>query len=189
MPMKPSIHHGVLLRAGRAALLAGSTSEAVAALSAALASACEFYMRVVCRDHGVGEDQVEAAWNDVRSNAERQAGAFIWLFLLDTGTAPSLDPAMALLQDRVTHQARAFRLSSALGPVDAAPTSPGPGPARQAGRGAREHEARAFGEYVFARIRAIEAALLRHRDAASVAETDAPPIGSMATFADYLRAP
>jgi hypothetical protein len=145
----PSAHHTaviydarryeVLLRSGGKALLGGFANEAIASLAAALERAYEFYIKVLCRKHGLEEGQVASAWKDVSVQSERQLGAFGFLFLVDTGKALPLDKRIPAIRNRIVHQ----------------------------GRIARESEAREFGALVFERIREIERGLVPYADAAS----------------------
>lgn len=87
----------------------------------------------VCRHHRIAREQFEAAGGAVKSQSERQLGAFMFLYLREMGEHLPLNKRIPEIRNRIVHQ----------------------------GRIAKEAEAREFGELVFGRIRQIERALER----------------------------
>jgi len=127
----------MLLRSGAKALLAGFSSESIASLAAALERAYEFYIRVVCRHRSIPLQRIEDTWKEMKSQSERQLGAFMLLYLLEMQKPLPLNPEIPAIRNRTVHQ----------------------------GRIAKEQDARRFGGLVFARIMEIEVALQQYPEA------------------------
>lgn len=181
------------------ALLAGSTTEAVALFSAALDSAGERYVRALCREHGLAPELVDATWAGMGTGTGQRAGALSILFLVDTATPLGLDAGMTNLRDRVVHQSRKFGLGSKLGPISARPV-PGArqtdvhASVRETRRQWKEREAREYGAYVYSLVTAIERALERHPpvspgdDGLAAREPNDQAIDPAWSFDDFLLA-
>lgn len=74
----------LLFESGALALLDGHTREAVSGFASALERFLEFYIKVICLEHNIAYEDVENCWKDVKKQSERQLGAFIFLYLLET---------------------------------------------------------------------------------------------------------
>jgi hypothetical protein len=74
----------ILFDFGGMALLDGYYREAVATVSTALERCLEFYITVVCLHLGIPEQEFAAAWKRISAQSERQLGAFLFLYLLNT---------------------------------------------------------------------------------------------------------
>jgi hypothetical protein len=98
--------HEVLLRSGGKALLAGFANEAMISLAAALERAYEFYIRVVCRQRKIGDEQIGAAWKEIGHLSERQLGAFGFLYLLENGEPLLLNKKITEIRNHIVHQGR-----------------------------------------------------------------------------------
>ena len=186
----------VLLRWAGESLLDGAAAEAVVALAGALERAQEFYVRASSRAHGIAQPEIDSAWRGIAGQGGHagQAGAFDILFLIDTGSVVTPDGRMTALRDRVLDQWRGLRRASELGPLEARPV-PGSRPTgahesvKASRRLARQHDAREFGEHVFARVEAVERALDRLPGAAAAegehelrTELESIPMGTRLTL-------
>jgi hypothetical protein len=65
------------------AILDGYLRDGVTTIAAALERFYEFYIRVICFKHGVDHDSLTEAWKVVKSQSERQLGAYIFCYLID----------------------------------------------------------------------------------------------------------
>src|SRR5882757_4437311 len=99
------------------AIADGYYREAITSFAAALERFYEFYIAVICRKRGLAGDAFAATWKGVVNQSERQFGAFQFLYLAETGSAPPvLPPNLVTLRnsDRGTPGGQA-RTARALG--------------------------------------------------------------------------
>jgi hypothetical protein len=75
----------ILFDLGMMALLDGYPREAISSIAAALERFYEYYIRVVTLKHGTSHEQFEDAWRLVSKQSERQLGAFLLVYLMETG--------------------------------------------------------------------------------------------------------
>jgi hypothetical protein len=94
----------ILVEMGGMAILDGYYREAVASMAVALERFFEFYIRAVCLGRGIAHDQLPLAWKAVVNQSERQLGAFMFLYLLETGKPFELVEKMVKFRNTVTHR-------------------------------------------------------------------------------------
>ena len=80
----------ILFEIGINAIIDGYYREAVSSFSSSLERIYEFFSKVICITKGVEWTVIQDAWKDVSNQSERQLGAFIFLYLLETGGKPDL---------------------------------------------------------------------------------------------------
>lgn len=71
------------------ALLDGYPREAATGMAASLERFYEFAIRVLCAKHGINDSDLTTAWKSVVNQSERQFGAFIFAFMLESGVMPA----------------------------------------------------------------------------------------------------
>jgi hypothetical protein len=83
----------MLFDSGAMALLDGYPREGITSFAAALERFYEFYVQVICLKHGVAIEKFIAAWKNVKSQSERQFGAYLFAYLIDHqgGDPPIID--------------------------------------------------------------------------------------------------
>lgn len=87
------------------AIVDGYYREAVASFTAAQERFQEFFIRVICKKNGIDPREVSSAWKAVNRQSERQLGAFIFLYLLETGRSPAmLSNSLVSFRNEVIHQ-------------------------------------------------------------------------------------
>jgi Arc/MetJ-type ribon-helix-helix transcriptional regulator len=96
----------VLMEMGAMALLDGYYRKAVSSFAAAVERFMEFYIRAACGGRGVATEALTNTWKLMSSQSERQLGAFMALYLLEEGAAPSLDAKMTEFRNAVIHKGR-----------------------------------------------------------------------------------
>jgi hypothetical protein len=95
----------LLFDSGALALLDGFLREAVSSLTAALERFYEYYIRVKFEHYGMQPVVFDATWKLVKNQSERQLGAFLFLYLLDTGQTVQLDlKKLSEFRNKVIHQ-------------------------------------------------------------------------------------
>ncbi len=77
--------HEVLYTIGANALLDGYFRDAIASFAGALERYYEFALRVISRQKEIAPDALESIWKVMSRQSERQFGAFIVVWLLETG--------------------------------------------------------------------------------------------------------
>jgi len=77
--------HEVLYTIGANALLDGYLRDALASFAASLERYYEFAVRVIARHKGIEPDNFNAAWSSLSKQSERQFGAFVIAWVLETG--------------------------------------------------------------------------------------------------------
>lgn len=80
----------ILFEIGINAIIDGYYREAVSSFSSSLERIYEFFSKVICITKGIEWTAIQDAWKDVSNQSERQLGAFIFLYLLETGSKPDL---------------------------------------------------------------------------------------------------
>jgi len=76
-----NLRYELLFESGIVALLYRFNRESVASIASALERFCEFGIRVLLRHDGVSPEQVEAAWQFVENDSQRQLYAFAMMYL------------------------------------------------------------------------------------------------------------
>jgi len=80
----------LLMESAVNAIADGYYREAISAMAASLERLQEFAIRIILRkNHFVGE-QIDAGWNTIRKQSERQLGAFTFLYLREFRKLPDL---------------------------------------------------------------------------------------------------
>ena len=74
------------------AIVDGYHRDAVASFIASLERLHEFFLEATCRKNGIDRAAFSAGWKLLSSQAERQLGAFVASYLIETGSAPRLLP-------------------------------------------------------------------------------------------------
>lgn len=80
----------ILFQIGAHAVLDGYYREAVSSFSASLERFYEFYVKVTWLSRDIVEDTIEQTWKKISQQSERQLGAFICLYLIETGHPPTI---------------------------------------------------------------------------------------------------
>ena len=70
------------------ALLDGYPREAATGMAAALERFYEFVIRVICTKRGINDSIFIDVWKSVTNQSERQLGAYIFAYLLESGNVP-----------------------------------------------------------------------------------------------------
>ncbi len=65
------------------AFIDGYYREAIATIAASLERFYEFYMEIICSKHGIGKNEFDKNWKEVKKQSERQYGALRFIYLLD----------------------------------------------------------------------------------------------------------
>ncbi len=87
------------------AIVDGYYRDAVASFAGALERLYEFFIRVASRKHGIDASVVALAWKQISNQSERQLGAFIGLYLVETGQPPNLlSQKQTSFRNTVIHQ-------------------------------------------------------------------------------------
>jgi len=99
-------HHRyeVLFTSGTAAYQDGYSNEAVSTMAASLERAFEFFVRVYSRKLSIEPETIDAFWKLVSRQSERQLGAFLVLWLQDTGEPFRIPQDLTELRNKVLHQ-------------------------------------------------------------------------------------
>jgi hypothetical protein len=108
--------HEVLYTIGVNALLDGYLREALASFAASLERYYEFALRVIARHKGLETAEFDATWRSLSRQSERQFGAFVAVWLLETGTSYTIVSlsqinSMTSLRNEVIHQGKIPTLS------------------------------------------------------------------------------
>ncbi|MBF9152396.1 hypothetical protein [Novosphingobium jiangmenense] len=89
------------------AIVDGYYRDAIASFTAALERLYEFYVEAACRKNGIGPDVFRLSWKSLAKQSERQLGAFIAAFLIETGSPPKLLPRPRTeLRNEVIHKGK-----------------------------------------------------------------------------------
>jgi len=75
---------------GAFAIQDGYYREAVSSFSSSLERFYDFFVKVICIERNIDEEQYQIAWKQVSKQSERQLGAFIFLYLSEFEKAPNL---------------------------------------------------------------------------------------------------
>ena len=73
----------ILFDLGAMALLDGYPREAVSSIASSLERFYEYYIQVICLQHGIAHESFLEAWKSLSRQSERQLGAFLFLYLLE----------------------------------------------------------------------------------------------------------
>src|SRR5712692_1118365 len=74
----------ILFDLGAMALLDGYPREAMSSIASSLERFYEYYIQVICLKHGIAPETLIDAWKPLSRQSERQLGAFLMLYLLET---------------------------------------------------------------------------------------------------------
>ncbi len=98
-------HYDILFESGITACNFGFNKEAVSSLASSIERFYEFYIDYVCVKHNLSHGAASKAWKMVSSQSERQLGAFIFLYLLETNREPQLlEQKMVEFRNKVIHK-------------------------------------------------------------------------------------
>jgi hypothetical protein len=70
------------------ALLDGYPREAATGMAASLERFYEFALRILCAKRGINDSAFSTAWKLIANQSERQFGAFVFAYMLESGIAP-----------------------------------------------------------------------------------------------------
>ena len=96
--------HDLLLQSACLAFLDGYEREATASFAASLERLWEFYIRVVAASRSLDPSAFESTWKQLSRQSERQLGAFLMIYLFDTGNAYDHRKSMIEFRNKVIHQ-------------------------------------------------------------------------------------
>lgn len=89
------------------AIVDGYYRDAIASFTAALERLYEFFVEAACRKKGIEREAFNSAWKSLAKQSERQLGAFVATFLIETGTPPKLLPrTQTELRNDVVHKGK-----------------------------------------------------------------------------------
>lgn len=89
------------------AIVDGYYRDSIASFTAALERLYEFFFEAACRKKGIERDAFNVAWKSLAKQSERQLGAFIAAFLIETGSSPKLLPrSQTELRNEVIHKGK-----------------------------------------------------------------------------------
>ena len=95
----------ILFQIGAHAILDGYYREAVSSFSASLERFYEFCVKVIWLSRNIGEETIEETWKKISQQSERQIGAFICLYLIETGHTPrTLSNKWREFRNKVIHK-------------------------------------------------------------------------------------
>lgn len=96
----------ILFTSGCSALINGYSNEAFATVSASLERCYEFFIRVVCRNLEISDEEFKKTWGQLSRSSERQLGAFLFLYLKAVGTSFDSVQDIAEERNKVIHKGR-----------------------------------------------------------------------------------
>lgn len=97
----------ILSEMGVKAIVNGSYRDAVSSFASSLERLHEFFLEASCRRHGIAPDDFTVTWKHIANQSERQLGAFLAAYLLDTRkTAKVLPPKQVEFRNAVIHKGR-----------------------------------------------------------------------------------
>ena len=89
------------------AIVDGYYRDAIASFIGALERLHEFFVEAMCRKRDIARDVFTAAWKPMGNRSERQLGAFIAAYVLETGEPPKLLPdVQTKLRNDVIHKGK-----------------------------------------------------------------------------------
>jgi hypothetical protein len=89
--------------------------DAVSSFAAAIERFFEYATRVIAKKRQVPAEKFTEAWKEVAQQSERQLGAYIFLWLVEFGSAPDLlSNSMTKLRNAVVHKGRLPERSDAI---------------------------------------------------------------------------
>ncbi len=95
----------ILFESGIMALIDGYSREAVSSIASSLERFYEFYVKIICLKNGVYYDKIIANWKKVAAQAERQFGAFIFVYLMENKNPPkTLSNKLVKFRNKVIHR-------------------------------------------------------------------------------------
>lgn len=106
----------ILFEIGANAILDGYYREAVSSFTSSLERFYEFFINLVSIKHGILEDAYEKTWKHLRNQSERQIGAFVIVWLFETGNEPSqLSSKWRGFRNNVIHKGKIPTREEAIG--------------------------------------------------------------------------
>lgn len=97
----------VLFELAANAVLDGYYREAVLSFTSSLERFYEFYLQVISVKHGIPQEKYNKAWKEIKDKSERQLGAYINTYVLESGEPPALLPdKKSHFRNEVVHQGR-----------------------------------------------------------------------------------
>ncbi|MDF3127387.1 hypothetical protein [Rheinheimera sp. 1928-s] len=101
--------HGfeILFDIGAEAIIDGYYREAISSFTSALERFYEFFIKVVCASKGHDWNTIQELWKSVSNQSERQLGAYMFLYLQETGkNPPLLSDKKVQLRNSVIHKGK-----------------------------------------------------------------------------------
>ena len=99
--------YDVLFELAANAILDGYYREAVISFTSCLERFYQFYLQIMSIKHRVLKDNFTKAWKSVSDKSERQLGAYIIAFTMETGKPPVLlKPSMVSFRNDVIHKGK-----------------------------------------------------------------------------------
>lgn len=80
----------LLFDIGAYAIQDGYYREAVSSFASSLERFYEFYSNVICFGKGIQKEALHRAWKIISNQSERQLGAFVFLYLIESGKKPEV---------------------------------------------------------------------------------------------------
>ncbi|OLP61001.1 hypothetical protein BJF93_02755 [Xaviernesmea oryzae] len=97
----------ILSEMGVRAIVNGFHRDAVFSFATSLERLYEFFIEAVCRKQGISRDAFSVVWKQMAKQSERQLGAFLTAFLLETRNTPNMLPRkQSEFRNEVVHKGR-----------------------------------------------------------------------------------
>ncbi|STY63173.1 hypothetical protein M3704_04920 [Mannheimia haemolytica] len=103
----PSHRYETLFQIGATAIIDGYYREAISSFTASLERFYEFFINIKLMKDGINQEVIESIWDKVKSQSERQLGAFIFLYTQHFKEKPNLiSNRLIELRNNVTHKGK-----------------------------------------------------------------------------------
>jgi hypothetical protein len=101
----PQFIFELLSEIGLNAIYDGYYREAVSSFASCLERFYEFYIKLICTKNAINAKNMETTWKKVNNQSERQLGAFMFIYLVETGQeVPVLDQEMISFRNKIIHK-------------------------------------------------------------------------------------
>ena len=97
----------MLFELGMNAMLDGYPRDAIGSFAASLERFYEFYIQVIASHRSIDKQAFDASWKKIAKQSERQLGAFILMYTMETNRTPSLLTSSQIeFRNEVVHKGR-----------------------------------------------------------------------------------
>ncbi len=110
-----SHRYEILFQIGATAIIDGYYREAISSFTASLERFYEFFINIKLMKDGINQEIINSIWDKVKSQSERQFGAFIFLYTQHFNEKPNLiSNRLIELRNNVTHKGKIPTKSEAI---------------------------------------------------------------------------